>query len=201
VQSEIVEPIFESWQALEPSADKSGVSLDLALLHGAMRYAFRQGWALTDWDDFVNRLDGLASPALQAYLLEENPPATYMFEAAGDSQRPTTEARPILARAMLLLRLAAATNAHLLSAAAVSKGDLAFWWEEQGKDSGLWKNSTDVDSFADLWSDVDQALSVAGEKLNEEPKVKTVCEAIAAICRFPELTQFNRAPLWLLGLD
>lgn len=201
VQDEIVSPMFESWQALEPSSDRSGVSLDVALLRRAMEHVFTQGWAHATWEDFVNRLDGIASQSLLDFLLRADPPGAYVFHAAGESRRPTDKARPILARAMLLLRLAAASNAHLLSAAGVSKGDLAFWWEGHGMDSGLWNDSIDVDSFADLWSNVDQALSDATEKLNEEPKVRTVCEATARIGRFAELTQFNRAPLWLLSLD
>ena len=54
--------------------------------------------------------------------------------------RPAT---PILARALLMLRLASARAAHLLAAAEVSKADLKFWWLPWGTDLGLWDDLDD----------------------------------------------------------
>ncbi len=202
VEEEILDPIFRTWEALEPSSDKSGISLDAMLLRRAMEHVFKRGWAYAAvWEDFAGRLEGTASGGLLEYLLEDEPSGAYVFDAAADRATPTRRAGAILARAMLLLRLASASNAHLLWTAGVSKDDLAFWWEAHGRDSGLWGDPSEIDDFADLWANVRRDLDEITDILSEGSGPRTVHEISATIGGLAALTEFTRAPLWLLGLE
>ena len=89
----------------------------------------------------------------------------------------------------------------MLAAASISKSDLEFWWSPLGLDLGLWDNATDIETFSDLWTDVDEAMEYAHTQISSiegELSVRAVTEIIA---QEVSLTQFSRAPLWLLGLD
>jgi hypothetical protein len=100
-----------------------------------------------------------------------------------------------------MLRLASATAASLLAAADISKSDLEFWWEALGTDLGLWTTANDVETFSDLWADVSDAIDQANSDVSAILGGGSVRAVSNILCREAPLTQFSRAPLWLLGLD
>ena len=108
---------------------------------------------------------------------------------------------PILARGLLMLRLASASTASLLAAANVSKSDLEFWWSPLGTDLGLWDSPADIETFSDLWTDVADARDDADAEISAIQGGRSVRVVAGILARDVSLTQFSRAPMWLLGLD
>ena len=68
-----------------------------------------------------------------------------------------------------------------------------------GKDLGLWNDHYE-DDFLDLWTDVADAKELADGLIEAMPQESSVRAVSDIICRDLTLTQFSRAPLWLLGL-
>ena len=83
----------------------------------------------------------------------------------------------------------------------MTKSDLRFWWSALGTDLGWWEDPEDIETFSDLWSDVSDAKDDAEARLAARPDGVSVRTAAQILDRDPPLTQFSRAPMWLLGLD
>jgi len=69
----------------------------------------------------------------------------------------------VIARATLLLRVASAACASLLSAAAIKKPSISFWWEAWGAERGLWERGSAPADLFDLWKDVSDALATLSD--------------------------------------
>ena len=100
-----------------------------------------------------------------------------------------------------MLRLASARTASLLEASGISKSDLEFWWSALGSDLGFWDKPSDIETFRDLWEDVSDARDLAEEELSRGQAQPSVRRVASVLGRDVALTQFSRAPMWLLGLD
>ena len=83
--------------------------------------------------------------------------------------------KQVLARATLLLRLATGCSAALIEAAGDNAGDdLSFWWSDLSVRRHLWAEANIPDSFAELWSDIEEASeSVKQWSKNGEPPPTT----------------------------
>ena len=202
---ELVQPLFASWHQLEPSSASSGATLDISLLRLALERVVSSRYSRhTTLDHAVNSLMALditPSPSLYRGLNEPSHSATTIFTAARVAATQRSTSTPILARALLMLRLASATTESLLAAAQLSKSDLEFWWAPLGDDLGFWENADDIDQLADLWVDVREALDEAELYLTEATAQEPVRSIVGCLVDRVSLTQFSRAPLWLLNLD
>jgi hypothetical protein len=84
--------------------------------------------------------------------------------------RNPKHSRQVLARAMLLLRVATGASQKLLkSLPGVDRSELQFWWLRLGKDRGLWHDGDELTSFVDLWADVRDALDDVTQWLEHPP--------------------------------
>ena len=199
---DIIDPIFRTWDALEPSADWGGAAIDRVLLQRALTKAHEDYLSPYEtWADFLLRLDDVASSAFQKQLTDFRMNEHYLFLWAGHPSRiPPFQA--VLARATLLLRIASGVCARRLSNAGVTKQELQFWWTRFGEDGGLWSHDADLYSFADLlWPDVVFALDSSERELDQLNSSGTVYDIGQILGPQMALTQFNRVPLWLLGVD
>lgn len=197
---DVIDPMLRTWDALEPSADTGGAAIDRALLFHAMRLAYNDGSpAEPTWDEYVDRLHGIAPASLEAQLRVPSENEYYVLRSAGITAVPPPM-QAVLARGTLLLRIANAVCAKRFRDARISKEDLQFWLQRFGDDKGLWSEYTDIDSFADLWPEVDDARDDAQAKINmiASPKMSDLGEIFGQVVA---LTQYSRAPLWLLGVD
>lgn len=205
-QRELIEPLFNSWTALEPYKDKGSVALDVTLLAKSVELVTkRRRCNYTSFDKAVRFLKDQHDMSESLYNVLQNgqgsPIGTAIF---GEAEKPVTQSRtatPVLARSLLMLRIASASNASLLARAQVAKADLEFWWSVLGSDVGLWDTPTDIDAFTDLWVDVVEAMDTAEDRISMVPSTGTVRSVGSTLSRDLALTQFSRAPLWLLGLD
>lgn len=195
---ELTGPLFQAWEVLEPStADGSSVRLDASLLRRAIALAVKERWCKhTSPEAAMEVLKGDMSEPAYAALSIGHDSAEAIFDQA---ERTGALASPILARSLLMLRLASARNASLLADAEVSKADLEFWWVELGSDLGLWATPEDVDVLSDLWVDVADAMDEARQRLAAIPNGASVHAVSRVLASELPLTQFSRAPLWLLG--
>ena len=199
---DIIEPIFQIWDALEPSADRGGAAIDRVLLQKALTKAHDDYLSPTEtWEDFLLRLDDVASSTFQEQLTNLRKNGHYVFLWAGDASRfPPLQA--VVARATLLLRVASAVCARRLSNAGVTKQELQFWWTRLGEDGGLWSDDADLNSLSDLlWPDVVLALDICESELDQLNSSGTVYDIGQILWPQVALTQFNRVPFWLLGID
>ena len=199
---ELVAPLFNAWTELEPRASGTCASLDLSLLRQALQLVVDEG--ICNYSSFDKALESLQQEMpVRTYeaLKTGSVSAASIFQEARIQNFQSKSATPILARGLLMLRLASASTASLIEAASVSKEDLEFWWSPLGTDLGLWRSPTDYERFSDLWSDVADAKDDADAGLSAiqgDPSVQSVAGILA---RDVSLKQFSRAPMWLLGLD
>lgn len=198
---DMVNPLLHTWDALEPAAEAGGAVLDHALLYGALRLAFNEGSAATPtWDSFLDRLSETASSTLIVELKSLIRSDYYVLSAADDSRVPP-RVQAVLARATLLLRLANGLCAQQLKASNIGKDDIRFWWARLGADGGMWSDESEVDPFSNLWAEVNEALAETQMTVEQGEGEKTVREIAPLLARSMALSQFTRAPFWLLGVD
>ncbi len=199
---ELADPLFDAWSELQPETSGASAALDLSLLRQALTLVVKRG--LCSYSTFSAALGSLGHvmPALTHQALStESSSSAAIFRNAAITNFQGRAATPILARGLLMLRLASASTASLLATADVSKSDLKFWWSPLGTDLGLWNSPDDIEEFADLWTDVGEAKEEAQMRLSAikgPPSVRAVAQVLS---HDVSLTQFSRAPMWLLELD
>ena len=199
---ELVTPLFTFWEQLEPQHGGTRATLDVTLLNRALQLVVNKG--ICNYSTVRQALNAIrkdmSTPTYQV-LSNSKSGATPILRAAADQDFYGKPATPILARSLLMLRLASASTASLLSSVGLSKEDLAFWWDPLGRDLGLWKLPNDFDLFSDLWNDVSDARDDARVEISNIEEPGTVREIGAILAGHISLTQFTRAPMWLLELD
>ena len=80
----------------------------------------------------------------------------------------------IIARAALLLRLAAGSTAKLFRDAGIEAGSIEFWWQRLGQGRGLWDGDNEVAGLVDLWADIEALLdSVEAFQIDNESAKQT----------------------------
>ena len=203
---ELAGPLFNSWLEISPTITGAYAAIDVSLLRQALTLALEKGLShYVTLDGAINALQDIIPPDSTSNVIEalksSSLSAHSIFCAADEPLDPQGPATPILARGLLMLRLATACSTSLLEAADVSKSDLQFWWAPLGTDLGLWDNGSDVETFADLWIDVENAIDRANEELSNLQGGCTVRDVAKILTRDMSLTQFSRAPMWLLGLE
>lgn len=201
-QKELVNPLFDTWSELDPDIGEYRAGLDLALLRLAIKFVTEKG--ICNFDTLDEALEHIKSE-LKDYVFQalqsESDSSNAIFQAARISNSLGTSAWPILARAFLMLRVASARTALLLTSAEVSKSDLKFWWGPLGLDLGLWDSPDEIENFTDMWTDVSEARESAVEQMSEIAGLSSVQKVQRIIEQRGALTQFSRAPMWLLELD
>ena len=199
---DITKPIFHTWDALEPSSDFGGAAIDRVLLQRALTKAHNDYLSSKEtWSDFILRLEGIASSVLQNQLADPKMNEHYVFSWAGDRSRiPPIQA--VLARATLLLRIASGVCGRRLTKAGVTQQEMKFWWSRFGEDGGLWSNIATLDSFAELlWPEVVSDIEDCERALDGMDSTGTINDLGQILGPRMALTQFTRAPLWLLGVE
>jgi hypothetical protein len=157
----------------------------------------------------IRASDNLASKpslSLLKFLSREDSPedSDLIKEArrpAFDKATKQYDVIPMLARALMLLRISTAGCEYLLKEAGVNKTDLEFWWSDVGNKNGFWKNGVLPNDFKDdLWPDISASLSnirlyCIDHQVYNLQDLNGV--AIEDLSRFRQL---NQIPLWGLGL-
>lgn len=200
---ESIEPLLQTWEALEPSKLGSAYVLDRHVLREALDFAYRrktgEGPSGAYFDAFVDRLMPDASAALRDFLKRVSSPEGHLLlqQASDRTRRPVTPL-PVISRAILLLRLASAVGAGLLANAGISPDDLRFWWERKVTELALWPNPGAPPTPTDLWAEIDGVTTAIRDwhKATPAPTPRESCFTAGAEVA---ATQFQRSALWLLS--
>ena len=205
------------WMLFEPLPSSRFETLDRHLLRITLERAFTAVSGRSVRDDpagFEFRVDkmlsnvsplGLSTLEWKSFLLRTTASSTpaVLQEAAGKEAPKTPKHHmQVIARASLLLRVATGASQLLIKNASFPTGDLAFWWNQVGKDVGLWDNFTAPADTIDLWADVESALE---ELKNWEDENVGVAVSIAKLWLelsrpLALLSTSERIALWGLGL-
>lgn len=157
----LTDPVFHSWAELEPEIGRASAALDLSLLRQAIKLSVDEG--ICNYSSLHEALEALEDD-LGYYTYEAlcngSTSAESIFRDAEISRSRDNSPTPILARSVLLLRLASARTASLLDSSGISKADLEFWWIKLGSDLGFWDDASDIENFSDLWTDVNDAMTL-----------------------------------------
>lgn len=207
--------VADMWRPLEPTLGNRFANIDRHLLRNVLKRGYfgvsadeasspegvegfeaeirdlletlgKDGWQRNTWQEF---LSGQAEEELSAIEV-----------AKGDTEVGARgQVTEVMARAMLLLRLATGAAAEVLSEAGVGRRELGFWVEAIGRGRGMWDEGGQPDEVVDLWAEVESGLEDADTWLATpdrgayqtwavRPRVMTL------------LGEYERVALWGLGL-
>ena len=105
-----------------------------------------------------------------------------------DQNNPVLDAKPVIARAIILLRICSAATVDLFRNAGIHNSEMQFWWEYQGLYKGLCQSSFNIDDVLDLWIDMQESID----------KLMTWCSHNEGICNIYTCRQDNSLDMWHL---
>jgi len=164
---------MDLWGVVEPTSYRAFDHLDMHLLRRTMEVAFlsvrgrssRQSPRRFERDirTVVASSLGSGSPgdSVRRFLLRELEPDDASLLSTARIQSAHTDARhhlSVIARAVLLLRVATGATTAMLSDAGVPFAATEFWWGGIGETRGLWERTPNPLALPDLWADVSDAL-------------------------------------------
>ena len=139
------------------------------------------------------------------FLLRKSSPTNHLLlkEARKKGKDSSGYLRPlsVIARAILLLRLSSAAVEDLLQSQSISCQEVKFWWETLGYGIGLWDVDSEPENITDLWADIQPVLDDLAGWCNENTSPVSVARSKQQWSfEIWQLTQFQRAGLWAIGL-
>lgn len=169
----------EFWPLFEPSPGEAFGKLDRHLLRLTLERAYESttGKSPLGDQDFHDALGkslllnvgfGLESPMGRFLMRTSEPDDPSLFEGA---RTHTSNLDPryhiqVLSRAALLLRVATGATAGLLDQAGLALGDYRFWCVRLAESHGLCAPGDMPEDPADLWADVNDALTAFDDSLD-----------------------------------
>ena len=162
------------WAICEPSTPSRFGLLDRHLLRLSLEQAFEAVTGKKAKDDpsgFRGRVATMLYRVAPSGLPTDEWRRFLTRDVQAEDSVLTTEARgtvavrdprhhiQVMARAVLLLRVATGACALLLREASFGRSELEFWWKNLGEERGLWEPGDEPDELLNLWADVDMALS------------------------------------------
>ncbi len=198
---EIRQIAVDVWQTLEPGSGGSFPVLDDLLLPELLHSIYSAaGEGSVSWPDWVERI----APASQSgtALLTSLAAAGTGVSASGlvgamyvsrvAEMDPTRYFRPMMARTMLLLRIATGSAIQLVRESGRSAVSLQPWTESLALSRGLWSAEAPVEDVRDLWADVELALEEA-----ENAGARSLHELLSGLPTASRiLGQAERVPVW-----
>lgn len=204
--------VRDMWSVLEPSATASFDNMDRHILRLALERHF-QGTTNrepTPADpSFVRLVDAIVDPQglapmsdkrLKKFLLRQVIPddpliIKYSREKPNHSH---TDAFSVLARAVLLLRIATGSANDVLKRAGISNSDLSFWWTRLGEARGLWPTGLPPTTLSDLWADIEESLNeIAAAEAADETAFSSISNLNWGMRgRINVLSSHERVGLW-----
>ncbi|WOF21909.1 hypothetical protein N8K70_10995 [Microbacterium betulae] len=188
------------WQALEPGRSGTFPVLDDALLPELLRSIYVSIRRKTSWSEWVAELAPASQQgtALLSALQASNSKtqATGLVGAIYESRvaevNPALYLRPMVARTVLLLRVATGSAIQLVRESGHSSTALRPWLDSLALSRGYWSDESPLEDALDLWADVELAI--------EEAEVADVDSLHGLLRGLPTATrtfgQAERVPVW-----
>ena len=163
--------VEDVWRVLEPSSDGEFSVLDRCLLRLSIESVARglggRGKKqLATRESVVSRIvgrQGLSNEMEQHWirflLRQSSPDDPPLFGLTRVSAFDEDFGHiSVIARAVLLLRLASGATGRLLKQADLAIDSVSFWWSRLGYTRGLWEGTRELSATTDLWADVTELL-------------------------------------------
>jgi len=175
------------WHLCEPIGSERFAALDRHLLRSSLEKAFRATHASgrthkqashSFKQRIARMLHGLAPIGLGAdqwreflrYEDGESQSEILTYASGTADERDRDHSRQVLARAMLLLRVATGASAALLeSLPNLNRAEMQFWWSRLGSERGLWNDGNPPATFTDMWADVLDGMIAVADWLSKVP--------------------------------
>lgn len=108
------------------------------------------------WEQFLKRETLPDEPAIIDLVRLNRKVATPL--SADRQVRRADHHLSVMARALLLLRIASGATKRMHINAGINFDDLAFWWHPYGTDRGLWRDPPNAAHITDGWADTEADL-------------------------------------------
>jgi len=161
--------IHSLWKYCEPMPDARFEILDRHLLRLSLENVFAAS-PRSSRGNYVDRITRMLTTVFRDPRLIDrwkqfltrtvDPVNSVLINEATKSARYGDQGHHIqvIARAFLLLRVAAGSCSKLLTECSLGRNELEFWWKPFGEERGLWQISNVPSDFMDLWSDINDAI-------------------------------------------
>lgn len=215
---QILDFLGQLWRPLEPTFGSRFDMLDRHLLRMILEDEFRGYSGIgartrNGQQQFRNAAMamlqglGLSEAAMSDWLefltASREPETSQLIILAGNNSplREATRVTEVIARAVLLLRLASGACARLLATTGLDRYSLDFWIEAIGSDCGIWAPGGQPTEFIDLWADIELELDEAGNLSPPPPRPElSLFDVWLGRSRsLSVLSECERASLWGLG--
>lgn len=210
---ECIKQLLNIWEVLEPSGSTGFEWLDYYLLRRSLRFAYLRGQGGKFKDqNFIRYVDnafnqlGVQSQVLREYILSNTHKPHFIFVAAKKDSLKNGDLYPlgVVARAILMLRLASGAVNDLLNFGGINNQDLKLWRDVFGEASGLWDTNHIPGDVFDLWVDIKEAnrdiLDWCASNNNSKGSYLATKATNGIPSQLWQVQQFNLAGLWSLGL-
>lgn len=161
--------IINFWKVFEPSSLSRFNLFDMQIMVEFLRRIFKSTGKIVDYNivnnlaEFISRGDIKIKEDISSFIHNNIKSRQKIIinyaKATRFSLKAPSQHLAILSRAAILLRLATGSVSELLNNTGIDSNILSFWLKKTGVEYGLWKNGEEPDDCADLWADVDSALS------------------------------------------
>lgn len=220
---EAVTAAREIWSLLEPAQSITFGEIDRHLLRLTLETAFESiegassvrnkqkfaevvssvvaskfaGAEATLWERFLRReLDPCDPGIIDLVRLKQKSPAPL---DADIQVRCSDHHLSVMARALLLLRVASGGTRRMIVDAGIDFDQLAFWWHDYGTERGLWKKAPAAAHITDGWADTEAVLTDIDEWLDRAPP-RTYRDLLTELpSTMTSLTNLEMVGLWSLA--
>lgn len=177
--------VRDTWRALEPSSASNFEQIDRHILRLAVErqyFSITSRQASADDATYVTfvasivdaqNLTTAAERRLKSFLLRQSAPTDpqiFRYSAIKPGN-PRGDAFAVMARAVLLLRIATGAAHQLLNRVGFDANLLGFWWQKLGEARGLWRPGAAPEALTDLWADVEDSLRDVADMEATSPEV------------------------------
>jgi hypothetical protein len=209
--------VLDAWNVCQPVPPDKFALLDQYLLRHALSVAYTrrtgsaaQGSGYKKFVDSVLANLGLSDrQALRTFLFKNvsarQHPLLQSARRKGRDARGVVHPLPVMARSLLVLRLASAAVSDFLRESGIHVSHLSFWWEQYGEEIGLWLPGSIPLRIDELWNPIEavmQDLSVTGVPFDDCSSQLDLQERLDKSLGIPidleALRQFQRAGFWAL---
>lgn len=199
-----IEKINAIWKILEPNSPNRFSLLDkylFKLLLEKIHFVILQSGIALSMEDLINNTFQNAGMPVDQVLKQIilNNANHVIFEKSNDLVTDINglpDPLAIIARSILLLRLASGATSYLIKVSNISRQELDFFFNTIGIDGGFWSPGEAPIDFCDLWADINDLL-IEFEDLATEPIVTLNKINNLNISTY---SQFTRAAVWGTGL-
>lgn len=198
----IINDLTSLWSGISPAEENKFNLLDMYLLRKlfhALYVKIAPSVPIRELIETAFESKGITDNTMNALLCMETPYTQdhLIFQHASNKELLPL---PIIARAMLLLRIAVGMVSQLYKLGDVTTNELGFVWSNYGLNNGFWTPNNPKTNFNELWTDIQSTIIDLKEQVNGQGSDNNLSTLISNKSEsLTYLSQISRACLW--GID